>query len=398
MSVSEDGLNQWIRELYPPGDGIASRFLTSPPIRIPTNGTVVLDAPQTSAELSNEAAWSAPEHWKRLDVANVRDWKCTPKIPIIDGILAHGNLVFLVAQSQTGKTLLGLNLFRKLLHAGKLFGRYEITPIERVAYLLLEDPDRRAQERILDTEHEFADSPLEPGRFIIHVAPSFTLTDPRMFDWMERVIVTEKVGAIAIDTYQKSTPGIASYDDEKQGEILHRLANLTRKLGVTIIVMDHFRKEGNGGGKGKHRELTLDDVKGSGGKVQNADVVILLQRTADRKQIKFQSYSKDFDNPIRILLDVAPRGSEAPKFSYAGDLDALGARSHGKTEARQKAILEALTPGEWVSITEIARLCSVDEKGMKTLQRDLKALKELDVTGEKKLQRYCRPNSIGQTA
>jgi putative DNA primase/helicase len=341
-----------------------------------------------------------PAYWKVLDVAYVREWECASMSPIVDGWLARGNLGFIAAQSQTGKTLFGLYLFRKLLHGGKLFGRYEITPVDRLGYFLLEDPDRRAQDRILDTEHEFAESPLAPGRFFVHVTAGFTLTDPRMFEWMERVIVTDKLDIVALDTYQKATPGISSFDDEKQGEVLHKLASLTRKLGITILVMDHFRKEGNGGGKAKRRELTIDDLKGTGGKAQNADVVVLLERTADRKQIKFQAFSKDFDNPIRMLLNVAPKGSKEPKFMYVADLDALGVRPHGNTEERRKTIVASMTPGEWLSIAEIAKASRTDKKGEKTLQRDLTLLggRELDVTGEKKARRYRRrPGAIGQT-
>src|SRR6185295_19161462 len=128
--------------------------------------------------------------------------------------------------------------------------------------LLLEDPDRRAQDRIIDNEPEFP-NPLEPEQFGIHVAPSFTLLDDRMFGWLEHVIVSEKRDVIFLDTYQKSTPGLNSFDDEKQGVILHKLANLTRRLNVTLIVLDHFRKGGNNGGKGKRgsSEVSIDDLK-----------------------------------------------------------------------------------------------------------------------------------------
>src|SRR5262249_5931262 len=159
-----------------------------------------------------EEPFTVPEHWKRLDVANVRNWQCEPLQPIVDGIIARGNFVFVAAQSQTGKTLLGLYLARKILQGGLLFGKYAITPVDRVLYLLLEDPDLRAQARIIDTEHEF--EALEPERFIIHVAPSFTLTDERMFEWLTQIITSEKRNVVIVDTYQKSTPGISSFDDE----------------------------------------------------------------------------------------------------------------------------------------------------------------------------------------
>lgn len=142
--------------------------------------------------------------------------------------------------------------------------------------------------------------------------------------------------------------------------------------------------------KGKRPEVTIDDLKGTGGKAQNADCVILMERTTDRKQIRFQSFSKDFDNPVRILLNVAPRGSKEPKFTYAGDLDALGQASSKKAEAAKRSILDAMKPGEWLTKSEIAAAAKVEPK---KAQRYLSMMagKELDVTGETANRRYCRP-------
>jgi 5S rRNA maturation endonuclease (ribonuclease M5) len=331
-------------------------------------------------ELPATPAFVVPSHWKRLDVANVQNWACSPLRPIIESIIALGTFVLIAAQSQTGKTLLGLHLARKMLQGGQLFGRYAITPVERVLYLLLEDPDRRAQDRILDNDAEFP-GPLEPERFIIHVAPSFTLTDERIFEWFEHVITTENRKVVFLDTYQKSVPGISSFDDEKQGVILHRLANLTRRLDITLIVNDHFRKDNQKAGRGKGREVSIDDIKGTGGKAQNADTVILLERTADKKQIKFQSFSKDFDTPVRILLSVAPKGTIGPKFTHAGDLDQLGTSASGRAAETRERIVEALRAGGWFSAPMVAAVIGKSPTAVKNHLKALAAAGEVEDNG-----------------
>jgi RecA-family ATPase len=48
------------------------------------------------------------------------------------GLIARGNCVYVAAASQTGKTLLGVYLARKLVTGGKLFDRYAITPVEHL--------------------------------------------------------------------------------------------------------------------------------------------------------------------------------------------------------------------------------------------------------------------------
>lgn len=216
--------------------------------------------------------------------------------------------------------------------------------------------------------HEFP--PVERGRCKFLVAPGYRIDDDEMFLWLEDAIRAEGDGhtVVIVDTYQKATPGITSFDDEKQSLILHRLANMTRRLGVTLIVKDHFRKQASG--QRRRGEMSIGDIKGTGGKAQNADCVVLMERTADRKQIKLQAFSKDFDEPVRILLDVAPKGSTEPKFSYAGDLEKLGSASREKGEQTRKRITAAMKPNEWYSSSDLVKVLNLGER---TVRRHLRS-------------------------
>src|SRR5262249_55409487 len=156
-----------------------------------------------------------------------------------------GSFIIVAAESQTGKSLFGLFLCYSILNEGLLFDRLPIQPVSKLLYLGLEDPDRRFDDRLGDMEHSFPE--VSPDRFIIKIAPDFSLTDDRMFLYLEHLIVSGGLELVVLDTYQKATPGVTSFDDEKQAVILHRLANLTRKHKVTIVVIDHFRKRANGG-------------------------------------------------------------------------------------------------------------------------------------------------------
>lgn len=334
------------------------------------------------------AGFQVPEHWKILDAANLRDWTCTPLRPIVQDLIAHGNFVLVAAQSQTGKTLQMLYVARKILQGGApLYGKLAITPVERAAYFVLEDPDRRIQARMLDTDHEFP-QPLEPGRLTFYVAPGFSLNDDSMFNWLETTIKAKAYDVVFLDTYQRATPGLSSFKDEEQSAILHRLATLTRKLNTTLVVIDHVRKSDS---QGRRSSLSIDDIKGTGGKAQNADVVILMERTPDRSQIKLQAFSKDFDRPVGYLLQVAPEGSLDTKFQYVADLAELGAKSHAEAERQRGEVLQLMKPGEWLSKSEIAATCKAMNE--KALQRCLGALAKagkIDQTGERRNRRYCR--------
>ncbi len=180
-------------------------------------------------------------YWLQLDVADRHNWQCPPLEPLIEGILAKGNLLWLAAETQTGKSLFMLWVCLQLLNKGSLFDRFAITPVKRILYLVLEDPARRIKARIDD----MTTAEIEAGRFVIYVAPGLSIADPLVFQWLETVIEGGGYDLVVIDTFQAATMGIASFDDEKLSVIIRSLLNVTRKLGVTVIVNDHFRKTSN---------------------------------------------------------------------------------------------------------------------------------------------------------
>jgi hypothetical protein len=355
-------------------------------------GSVANNEPSSRPE-----AFQAPAHWKWLDVSELPDWDCLPLRWNIQDLIAQGNFVIVAAETQTGKTLLGLFLSQSMLHPGQLFGRLEVTPVDKILYLGLEDPDRRFKDRLHDIEPLFPK--IEGGRFIVHIAPGFNLNDPKMVDYLESLVTTHAFKAVFLDTYQKATPGLSSFGDEEQSAILHRLCNLTRKYDVTLIVMDHVRKRD--GQQKKRNVLTIDDIKGTGGKAQNADCVILMERTPDRKQVRFQSFSKDSDQPVRIVLDVSPKGSSEPKFKYAGDLDQLATDAKTRANANAGKVLNVFVsePDTQLSTSTVAERTGFSDATARRHLASLVKTGKLDCFGGGKNKRYWLiPNDSAQKA
>jgi len=292
-----------------------------------------------------------PAHWQMLDGARVGEWACDPLRWIIEGIVALGNLVFVAAESQCGKTLVGLYIAMMMLVGGKLFGEFPINPVKRVLYLVLEDPPRRIKDRLLDMERE-GDPVIDEGRLVFYVAPGLAINDDLQFAWLEELIQCEKFDIVFLDTYQRATPGLDSANDEKQSRILHRIADLTRKLGVTLWIHDHFRKTMSGKNRGTPN---LNDIKGTGGKVQNADAFLLMDRTASR--LRIQGSSKDSDKPIGFYVDIAPQGAkDEAKFKYAGTIEELAASARDKKARNIEAVRKALEDvGDWTKCEAIAQ-------------------------------------------
>jgi 5S rRNA maturation endonuclease (ribonuclease M5) len=326
-------------------------------------------------EQKKPTGFQPPTHWELLDVANVDDWKCQPLVWIIEDIAAKGNLIFVAADSQCGKTLLALYVILHLLKGGYLFGRFKITPPNKVLYLLLEDPTRRAKNRILDMRRDIR---VDPGKFMMYVAPGLTVNDDLIWTWLKDFISGNGFDFIVLDTYQKATPGISSFDDVKQGPILHRLANLTRELNVTLWIHDHYRKEG---GTSKRRELDPSSMKGTGGKPQNADAFILMERTGDK--IKVAVSSKDSDKRPRFLLEVSPESSGEEKFQYAGSLeDAANDMKRMGEENRQRVLDAFPKDGSWVTRAFIEGATALKVSAVKNHLQALLEAKQIECNGK----------------
>jgi hypothetical protein len=281
--------------------------------------------------------FNPPQHWQLLDAANVDDWECAPLTWVIEPMIATENVVLIAAPSQTGKTMLGLYMASTIATGQKFLDRFD-TKKSKVLYVVLEDPVRRIRDRLKDLNAPKS----EPCQLMLHVAPGFNLGDARMFEYLEKIIAADKFTVVFLDTYQRATPGLASFDDEKQSAILHQLADITRKHKIALIILDHLRKANNAKPR---KDISIDDIKGTGGKTQNADSVILLQRQGT--ELKLQCSSKDSDCKIAILLKVSAQGGTGPKFQYVGELQA------DSESVSTDKVLNAIKPGEEVSSGEL---------------------------------------------
>src|SRR5215831_16753568 len=149
--------------------------------------------------------FNPPAHWKRLDVSDVTNWPASPLSWVIELIIALENLVLLVAETQTLKTLLALYMAVAIVTKQKLFGRFP-TMQQRVLYLALEDPVRRIKARLCDMKAEVA-----CDLFEVYFASGLNLGDEIHREWLERIIVAAGCRVIFLDTYQRATGGLSSF-------------------------------------------------------------------------------------------------------------------------------------------------------------------------------------------
>ena len=292
--------------------------------------------------------FTPPAHWIMRDVAEVRSWPCKPIEWVIEGIAARGNLVWIAADTQTGKTLIGFYNALQMPKGGLLYGRFKVNPVKRILYLVLEDPERRIKDRILDILHGM-DPAIDPGVFSAYFASGLNIADDLQMSWLDELVADYEV--IYLDTYQRSTPGIASFDDAKQSLIVHKLVELTRKHNVLLFVHDHFRKPDT---KNPRRDPDKGDVKGTGGKVQNADCVITMDKAGDRIRVKVES--KENSTVYYFMLEVSPEGSDGEKYTFVGDLEQMAGDMKKIGDANRMKVFEAIpADGSETSRDDICR-------------------------------------------
>ncbi len=319
--------------------------------------------------------------WLRLDAADVDAWPCEDPEWIIERLVPKDRLVLVAGQSQVGKSLLWLYISGLMAQGGKLFDVFEVKPVSTVLYLALEDPVSRLQQRIQGFQREVGK--LErPNGFLLRVAQKpFSLAEGGV-ERLERLIRQEGADVVVLDTYQRATPGIGSFDEADQSLILHGLANLTRK-GVTIIVIDHVRKSQQSGGR---RGATIDDIKGTGGKAQNADAVILME-SRSKTDIKVTCLAKDSVDRTAFVLKVATEEGATPVFSYVGDLKDLVSDSKAAAQDREVSILKAMKPGKEYSNSQLRDVAEVSASTLRTTLLRMVG-KTIERTGKGRYTRY----------
>ncbi|MCI0616089.1 helicase RepA family protein, partial [bacterium] len=212
-------------------------------------------------------------------------------------------------QSQTGKSIF-MGYAAIAMACGVPFGIFKGIQKSKVGYMALEDSSARINRRLVGFQEDLGVIP-EQGQLSFWFAYNFSLSIDSI-SRMLRYIEMNNIDVIVIDTYQRATPGMSSFNDEKQSVIVQSLAKVCRETGCTIICIDHLRKLDE---RSKHykKQMSLDDLKGSVAKVTNADTVLLMDRCENKLYLDI--WSKDLDEDCHYVLDYSSR----PKYQLTQD-------------------------------------------------------------------------------
>jgi hypothetical protein len=170
---------------------------------------------------------------------------------------------------------------------------------------------------------------------------------------------------------------------------------MTRKYNTLLFVHDHFRVAAD---TRSHRRQDPDKsrTKGTGGKIQNADCAISMDKEGDKIRVKVES--KEGSSVKFFMLQVSPKGSMDEKFTWIGDLEQLGSDMAAVGQANQLKVYEAIPETGEISATELA--AKVPTIKPRTIQTHLKSLisnGKVQTNGKKGYSvRYLRAGSFAQ--
>lgn len=334
---------------------------------LPPKGDVSdwLDAGHTKAELERECLLT-PE-WKpsivipesttnntldttRLEVSSkpvtvteLLSRKFKPQIPLVDRLLAKGNLGVLAGRSKSGKSILMLSMTMSIDAGTPFLGRD--TTRGRVLYYALEDGARRVQHRL----QSFNWQPSERTAFLFSIAnlddcqggPGPGVTEI----WGH----TKDYDLIVVDTLTAAMSGRTDErDNSSMGAILNALAQVAHDSDTAILIVHHT-------GKAFNPDDIFATLRGASAIRGAYDLGLVLERKPGEREAILHAESRDMDvRPMTLR-----QAEDGAGWEYVGDSKELERVRTGRKVL--ETMLEHDASGAGMTAKQIADIRNVSE-------------------------------------
>jgi DNA-binding transcriptional ArsR family regulator len=316
------------------------------------------DARHRFSELTNQSQRRPnSEQWKLWDAADMNSWPASPLEWHVENLIPKRGIGFVSAPPKTAKTLLTVDLALHLTNPApqrrRFLDRFAVNPA-KVLYIAREDPMRRIQERVFEIAKSYEMAIPPPNHLQFQIRDRIALTDPIYLEWLKDRIQEHQSEVVVLDVLNRMIPDLDESSAKDMAKMVSILEELNREMRVTIIVLDHTRKPQGDNRRRDSQEPNPFDLKGSIAKYGCADFMLCLARTPHPSRLIVYSESKDTDERPTFLLDVSPKDSGKPKFSWAGDVAKLATDMKALGDENQEKIFKAFQPGVWANAKDIA--------------------------------------------
>ena len=329
--------------------------------------------------------------WKLWDAADAETWEVADLEWHVEPIIPKGGIGFMSAAPKDRKTLLTTDLSLHLAEAVSSghdwLGRFPCMPT-RVLYIAREDPARRIKERVLEIRSAYRLSLPAKEHLEFLIRERFNLMDPSHIAWVKRTVRQGEFDLLVLDVFNRMTPGLDENSAKEMAEAVSVLEELNRDLNVTILILDHTKKPTGKNTRRDSQDPNPFDLKGSVAKYGAADFMICLSRTKTPGRMQVFCENKDTDEHPHFFVDVSPKDSGQPKFSYAGDVAELAEDMKKRGEENRQRVLDAVGD-DWISREEVQQKAGLGKSAVSSHLRALMGDK-IESNGAKRNALYRR--------
>jgi len=331
--------------------------------------------------------------WKLWDLGDVEDWPAPPLEWIVEPLIPKGGIGFLSGAPKDGKSLLAVDLTIHLAHSVSVgrdwMGKFPCSK-SKVLYIAREDPIRRIRERAIEITNSYnLDVPPHDSIYFL-IRERLNLMDRSHISWLYDQVQKNGIDFLILDVLNRMIPDLDELSAKDMAKMVSVIEELNRELDLTILLLDHTRKPIGPGSTRNKQEPNPFDLKGSVAKYGAADFMLCMSRDAQDGRLHVYSENKDTDERPHFLIDVSPKGSGEPKFTYAGDIEQLSSDMKAIGIANQGKVFEALEEGRWLSPSEIASRTPVSRSTVGKHLKTLEAEQRVQRTGEGRNTKWRR--------
>ncbi len=258
-------------------------------------------------------------------------------------------VISIAGRPKIGKSLMALDLALSIANGGYFLNR----PCKKgkVLFLALEDHPRRIQSRLKQFD---AKTTLD-----INFCFDFKYQTGSLLE-LEEVIRDNRINLVVMDTFSKFFPGVDQMDHVQMVDVLGSINKLTQALDISLIIIDHHRKQQLGSSNDP-----IEDLFGSTGKSSQVDTCLGLYKNGRENKYSLKLVSRD--NPdIDLKLVLTP---EDLRFRLIDDPNKIDPKTRKGKIVR--AICDLHAKGEKATITAIATITKVEASNVSHDLKDL---------------------------
>jgi predicted ATP-dependent serine protease len=222
-------------------------------------------------------------------------------------ILPRGALVLFTGRGGVGKSLLSLYMAHHIVNGKPLFNYFDASPSK---VLLIDNENTPTVYR--DRVESLSLNPID-SIDIINLT-NFRLDRKGAIAKLKTLIMTNGYNVIFIDNWTTITSRIDENKSNEVSNILMRLRKLAYETNCTIILIHHLRKS-------LPYSHTLDEVRGSSVLVNEADLVLLLEKGAAPNERIVRTLKNRLGEEFAFRVYLRYDGEGMLNIEYAGEIE-----------------------------------------------------------------------------